>query len=92
MINDVQVYRRAECGSDHLLLKAKFYFTRRTTNNRNNDEITATTKNVCHMFNIKLLEDDSIYCLSKLSLAVKMSKWGIRQKEVQTISMSGCKR
>lgn len=71
-ISDTRVYRGAECGSDHFLLKAIVYFSRIDTNNQTECENSNSTKIDCPVYNTKMLEDSSISFLFKLRLAGKM--------------------
>jgi len=71
-MTDVRVYRGAECGTDHFLLKSKVlfkYHLQQTTKKEGND---MTIKSELKRFNLNLLKQDSIRFLYQLRLANKL--------------------
>lgn len=73
--HDVKALRGAECGTDHMLLRAKIYLKRRLNPQQSKEiEIDAEVKLRNKRYNLKLLQDESIAFLYKLRLSNKLAQ------------------
>lgn len=71
-VYDVRVYRGAECGSDHFLLRADFIFPYLRTKNGIQKKEESFIKDKQENYKIELLKDESVSFLYKLRLSQKI--------------------
>ncbi|KAL3287067.1 hypothetical protein HHI36_001556 [Cryptolaemus montrouzieri] len=74
-VDDVRVYRGAECGSDHHFIKAKIYFAKYTHMIPPTQEITDEERQ-CKpkRYKLDLLQDPTVAFLYKLRLSHKLTQ------------------
>lgn len=70
-VQNVRVYRGAECGSDHFLLKAQVYL-KHITNGSKSENTNKSKKESNQTYNINSLKEDSTKFLYKLRLSNKL--------------------